>query len=506
MSPRALQVLGILMALLAAGVVLIGQYRPVEQSAILGLAVGAAAAVAAAGTAYLALTRPWWGVVAWLALIPLINMARTEVWLGPVQVIGTTPVVLSLVVGVAVWHAGLAPAERPRVPGVAWLVLAAAVALTLAATLAAPLSVEGVNITLHGLLEPYAVFGCVLALRPDARRTVQALAALAVGIIGAALVNLAYLFGTIGPASFYDRRFLYARVTYFNVGIFSGMLVTAMVHLFVVILARARMAWPRWVAAAAWIGLGIAMVAIFFTYTKSAWVAAVVGLTLVALLLVRGWLRRAALLVAVYVLLAVVVPFPRAAVGLVSPDLADAYYDFVVSLQSEERVESWDPESVTGRGSVGIRFVALSASAELAARHPLLGVGPGRYGEVFREVRPSATVPNLNSAHNFLPNLAVEFGIPLMAIVLVGMGAAVLLALPWLDSGDQLARIAAVGVAIAIVAYNAFFGLFGLDLYRTFRTMNADVIQLAVLTALGLSMGLAWRERTVETGAGDRSP
>ncbi|HEX2141698.1 MAG TPA: hypothetical protein VHK28_05405, partial [Candidatus Limnocylindria bacterium] len=355
------RVLAVLMALLAGGLILVGQYRPVEQSALVGVAVGTVSAVAAAITAYLAVTRPWWGLVAWLALIPMINLARAEVWLGPIQLIGTTGGVVSLVVGVAAWRARLPVELRPVVPALAWWGLALGIVLAVLSTALAPLSAESVNITLHGLLEPFAVFGSVLALRPDARRAVQALAALAAGVVLAALVNLAYLFGTIGPASFYERRFLYARLTYFNVGIFSGMLVAAMVHLSTVLLARRHMAWPRWVAGAAWAGLAIEMVAIFFTYTKSAWVAAATGLILVVLLLVKGWLRRAALLMAILALLAVVVPFPRPVLGAISPDLGDAYYDFVVSLQSEERVESWDPVSESGAGSVGIRFVALSA-------------------------------------------------------------------------------------------------------------------------------------------------
>ncbi|HEX2142144.1 MAG TPA: O-antigen ligase family protein, partial [Candidatus Limnocylindria bacterium] len=188
----------------------------------------------------------------------------------------------------------------------------------------------------------------------------------------------------------------------------------------------------------------------------------------------------------------------------ISPDLGDAYYDFVVSLQSEERVESWDPVSESGAGSVGIRFVALSAAVEIMGRNPLLGVGPGEFEEAFAEVRPDARVPNLQSAHNFLPNLAAEYGLPMLLLVVVAFAVAVLLALPWLDSPDRLARVAAMGVAIAIIAWNAFAAFFGVDLYRTFRLMNADVLQIAVLTALGISLVLARREtRTADESAAD---
>lgn len=271
------RLLGGLVALASAALVLAGQYRPVEQSPLLGLAVGMVAAAAAAPAGYLVIVRPWWGLLAWLALMPVMNAARAQLYLGPVQLIATTPGALGLVLGTAIWRGRLAPAERPNVPAVAWGLLAVAAALAVVATVAAPISSESINITLHGVLVPFAVFGAVLAMRPDPRAVVQAVAALAFGIISAAMVNLAYLFGTIGPSSFYERRFLYARLTYFNTGIFGGMLVAGMVHLCVVLIARARMGWSRCVAPVTWGAMAIAVVAVFFTYTKSAWVAGAVG-------------------------------------------------------------------------------------------------------------------------------------------------------------------------------------------------------------------------------------
>ncbi|MGH2455816.1 MAG: O-antigen ligase family protein [Candidatus Limnocylindria bacterium] len=485
-AERRTRLLGLGIAALTTAFVLLGQYRPVEQPAALGLAVAAVSGAAAGAVAYLAVTRPWWGLVAWLVATPLINMARAQLWAGPLQLIAPTVIIAALVVGVLLTRRrGAAGAGAPAA---AWWLLGLATALALLATLGGPHSRESLNITWHGLLEPFAVLGCVLALRPDARAAIHALAALAAGVVTAAAVNLVWLFGTLTPLGTYERRFFLARLNYFNVGIFGGMVVVALCQVGVVLLARARLGWPRWVVPLAWGAIGLLLVAIFFTYTKSAWVAATVGLTLMVLLLVRGWLRRAVLLVALFSLLAVVVPYPSPVLERIAPGLEEAYRDFVVSLQSEERVDSWDPDTEEGSGSVGIRWVALDASLELIGRHPLVGVGPGRFGPEFAAIRPDAAVSNLTSAHNLLANVAVEYGMPLALLISFAFVAGVVMGLPALDEPDPLRRVAAVGVSVTLVAFFVFAGIFGLDLYRTFRTMNADVVTLAVLLGLAVSL------------------
>ncbi|HEX6128519.1 MAG TPA: O-antigen ligase family protein [Candidatus Limnocylindria bacterium] len=486
----ARHIVAAVMAGLAATVILIGYYRPAEQSPALGLAVAIVASAVVAAVSYLAVMRPWWGLVAFLAATPAINIARAQVWIGPVQLISATAVVLALIIGVG-WEL-----RRPRDPagamggvsGITWGLLGGAAVLAIASTVVAPLTPESLNVTLHGALAPLAVLGCVLVLRPNAVRALHAMLALAGGVALAGLINLGWMTYALSDLYFYERRIFFARLTYFNVGTFGEMLVIALPLLAIPLLVRRQFGWPKWVPWATWGAIGVMILALFYTYTKSAWITATLGSTLVIILLVEGWGRKALLLVGTYLLLAVVVPYPYPVLQRVSPDLAEDYRSLVVAMQSERRVESWDPESEEGAGSVGIRWIAIWASVELVSEHPVLGVGPTRYGPEFARIRPDASVPNLSSAHNFLANLAAEYGLPLAVLVTFGLAVAMLPGLPALVDPDPLRRVAAVMVAIALTCFMLVATLFGIDLYRTFRTMNSDVIAVAVLVGLGVSL------------------
>ncbi len=492
----ARSLVGIGMAVLAALVIIIGQYRPVEQSMLLGVTVALMSAAVAMWVSYLAVVSPWWGLLAYLALHPVINLARAQVWIGWVQVIAATPVVIALLIGAGwgLWRSRTQPADAHGVGSATWGLLGGAALLAIASTLASPLSVDGVNVTIHGALVPLAMLGCVLALRPDARRALQAVTALAGGVAVASLLNLTWLAYGLSDVYFYERRMFFARLTYFNVGIFGEMLVLGLPLLAIPLLIRERMGWPRWVTPVTWAAIATVLLALFFTYTKSAWLTAALGATLVIMLLVRGWGRKALLLAATYALLAVVVPYPQPVLERIAPDLAADYRAFVVSLQSEQRVESWDPETKEGSGSVGIRWLAIGASADLIAEHPLLGVGPARYGTEFSSIRPDASVPHLSSAHNFLANLAVEYGVPLALIVAFGLAVAMLPGLLALLDPDPTRRVAAVMVSISLTCFLLVATLFGNDLYRPFRTMGSDVVIVAVLVGLGLSLRTYPRE------------
>ena len=481
--------IGLVAGLGTAAMLVAGHYQPAEQSSVVGWAAAAIASLAGGGVAYFSVRRPWWGLLGWLAAMPIINLARAELWFGPFQIISTTPLALSLAAGVlltAPWRP--AGGGRTRTQTVTWGLVAAVPLLAVASTLVAPISRESINVTLHGLLEPMLVLAAVLALRPDARRGWQALGALAGGVTLASIINLGWMQLTLTGNDLYERRLLFARLTFWNVGLFGEMLVLALPALAALLLLRRRRGWPAWVDGAAWIAIGICLLGLFYTYTTSAWLAAALVVGLVIIALVRGLWRQAALLAATLVLLAVVVPYPSAILARVAPDLDAHYGQFVVSLQSEQRVASWDPETTEGSGSVEIRWVALFASAELVARHPLLGVGPTRYGPEFAAIRPSASVPHLASAHNLLPNLAAEYGLPLAIIFTLLLGIGVWGGIEALRGADADARVVGVTVAVMLIGFLAMGTLFGNDLYRTYRTVNSDVVVAGMLVGLGLGL------------------
>src|SRR5438093_1478126 len=300
------------LAAAAAALVLLGQYRPAEQPAALGYAVAIVAASAVAVVAVLEVQRPWWGLLAWFGSMPLINLARAQLWLGPVQLIPSTLLVLALALGVGLaWRRGsVEPESSPAAGRGSWWALAVAAGLAIASTVVAPWNSEALNVTLHGVLEPLAVVGLVLALRPAPRRAFWGMAVLGASIVLGAAINLFWLGVRLWPLTLYERRILFARLTYFNVGIFADLLVISVPMLAAVLLLRRRFGWPVWVGAATWAAIGVVLVALFFTYTKSAWLSTAAVAALLTLTMVSGRLRQAALLAATAALLAVVVPYP----------------------------------------------------------------------------------------------------------------------------------------------------------------------------------------------------
>jgi O-antigen ligase len=125
---------------------------------------------------------------------------------------------------------------------------------------------------------------------------------------------------------------------------------------------------------------------------------------------------------------------------------------------------------------------------------PLLGVGPGEFAREFARIRPASNVPGLQSAHNMLPNLAAEYGLPFA--LLVGIGLVVVigscLSVARRLTGD--ARVVATVIGVALIGFLAMASLFGVDLYRAYRTMNTDVVTAALLAGLAWSAATAWRE------------
>jgi O-antigen ligase len=475
----------------AMALVLTGAYQPVEAPSAFGWAAALVAAALAAAMVALAVARPWSGLLLFAAGLPIVNVARADAWLGPVQILPATVVIAALLIGAVLSPSGPLPDRQAdgRERRATWLVLAIAAGLAVAATVTARTDAQdaqAVNITLHGVIEPMAVFAVVGALRPTLRQLSAALLAAAAGVAVATLLNFAWLLIVVGPRDLYEQRMLFARLTYFNVGTFGTMLVVALPAAASALFAAP---WPRWRRAASlagWAAIGLIVVALFFTYTKSAWLSAALIAALMVLLLVRQWRRRAALLLVIAVLLAVVVPYPLGVLRVITPGLASAYQSLLVQMQGEGRVESWDPDTYNGSGSIGIRLEAVGAAAQITAGSPLLGVGPGGFQSEFERIRPNASVPELQSAHNLLPNLASEYGLPFAVLVAIGFAFVIWRALRTGRSPKELERVTGIAVGLALIGFVAMATLFGNDLYRAYRTMNGDVLAVALLA------GLAW--------------
>lgn len=475
------------------GMVLGGAYLPTEVPVGYGIALAIGAAVLAAATVGVGVVRPWMGLLLWVAVMPIINAARAEVWLGPIQVIPATLAIVALLIGTllqAGQAASLGTSITERGP---WLVLGLGAMLAVVATLVAPAGSDAANITLHGVLEPMAVFGIVLALRPGGRQILHALLAMGVGVAAAALINLTWLALILDPTDQYEQRMLLARLTYFNVGIFGTMLVMAIPAAAAAYFLRHSLPRPRQAAWFASATLGLMLVALFFTYTKSASLSATLVASLLILMLVQRWRHRIPLLLGVAALLALVVPYPLPALRVVAPGLASGYESFLVALQGEGRVESWDPDTYYGSGSLSIRLEAIGAAAEMTAESPLLGVGPGGFQREFPRIRPDASVPGLQSAHNLLPNLAAEYGLPFALLVGFGLLWAITAACGARRASSAELRVLATTLAISLIGFVSMATLFGVDQYRPYRTMNSDVVTAALLAGLALAVAGAAR-------------
>ena len=478
---------GVLVAASVA-LVLTGSHQPTEQGPMVAVLVGAIAAVLAGLIVSLAVLRPWWGLLAWLVASPLINVARAELWIGEIQLIPSTLLIAALGTGVVldrIRSGAVTPRSTSRTM---WILLGVGATLAIASSLAAPAPGEAANITLHGVLEPMAVFAIAAIIRPDARQALHALVALAAGVALATAINLAWLFVVVAPADLYAQRMQLARLTYFNVGIFASMLVIAIPGAVGLLLLDGAWRRGRAVRVLAWLAIGLFGVALYLTYTKSASLSAAAVCAILIVVLVPGWRARLPLLLAVAALLAVVVPYPLPVLRATVPDAAAAYESFLRGFQGSGRLESWDPDTYQGSGSIGIRLVAIGAAAEMAAESPLLGVGAGGFAREFPRVRPGADVPELQSAHNLLPNLAAEYGLPFALLVAVGLLYLVGITLISAHRAAGELRLAGTLLAVSLIGFLAMATLFGVDLYRSYRTMNSDVVAAALLAGLALSV------------------
>ena len=480
---RAVLALAILAALVAAVVCAPNGY---EHSGI-GVPPEAAWGVFALGIAAAALAalRAWYGLLAWIVIMPLFTAARIGIDVGWVQITPSTILLGTLLIAVLLGFRGARPA-LPTAP----LVLAGTLALL--AALAAAFSADqmtGVSITLHGLIEPIGLGVLIILMRPGLRRLMAVAVAMTLSVTMAGIINTGRVLLIVHSASdFQSLRGELGRITYFNVGLYGGILVTVLPLMAMLIarpalladgleratvaasaaVGRTTTAWrpetvrraATWLRVAGWAGLAFALLIVDFTFSKSAWIASLVLGIALAVLMPRTWRLRA-------VGLGVVVVF----VGLF---LAT---DVVTNAPTSDRAASWDPNSTEGDVSVTGRFLATEAAMYMTIDHPLLGVGPGLFGVEYGGpyYNPEAHAV-LQSAHDLIANVAAEYGLPVAVVLAFLILTSLWVAWRLWRSGAGLAKLLALGYGLSLAGFMIVATLFGSDLYRDYRFMNTDVL------------------------------
>jgi O-antigen ligase len=438
---------------------------------------------------------PWPGLLAWVTAMAFLNIPRVQVWAGALQVTLSTLLLVSFAVG-CLWDRRVdsaAQSSSSRGGARATLVVAAALVVMAVASLAtSPDVVTGLPIVVHGAIEPIVLAALVLSLRPSARRLLGL--ALAMG----ACVSLAsaYSILRIGKvastlAEVEASRAQLAHFTFHNVGIFGDVLAMGLTLLLGTLLARRAfgLRWPALLAIAA--GLLVSSAALYLTYSKSAWLGAGISFLLLFLAYLRVWWQRGLLLVTILLAGSLLIPWPLYLMRAAGIDTSDANpYVHLISRIQGQRLSSWDVNSSDGEVSVAERWLATRAAIEMALDHPLTGVGPGRFGvEYVGPYHDPAATRTLGSAHDLLPNVAAEFGLPAVLALAAVLVASLVGAFRAAMRGDAWIRAMGLAFGAAMVAFLVVSATFGLDLFRPDRVMNSDVLFASLIAAGCLALG-----------------
>jgi hypothetical protein len=473
---------------LGAGVMFVlGTYQQAAHYAPVDLLLLLVAAVLLATLAAIAVFEPWTGLLLWIVAMPAINMARAQIFLGTVQIIPSTVLLLAIAGGLLL----RLRSTRGALSGSRAVYISLAFAATIAslATVATALSrdpVLGAPIVLHGLLEPVAAAALVVSLRPNAGQIRLLAAAMGASVVLATVINVVRMLTIVRSFEDFEAlRVNLARMTYSNVGIFGDMLVMAL-PLLIVLLLR-LLPRGRWSRVFVFDALALSLAAIFLTYSKSAWIAAAVLLLVSAVVLTRRWRTRIPAVAAVALAVAVFIPYPQMileAVGMDSP------VSTAIAADVSGRAGSFDPNSPAGEVSITERYLATKAGLQMSIDHPLIGVGPGRFGiEYGGPYRDPTATRVLGSAHDLIPELAAEFGLPLAGAFIVACLLALAAAFRVWRSASDLRQPLALAFGMSLLGFLIVATLFGVDLYRPSRVMNSDVLYAGLL--LGAIAALA---------------
>ncbi len=213
----------------------------------------------------------------------------------------------------------------------------------------------------------------------------------------------------------------------------------------------------RIAAKRALIGLALLLVIIMLlTASRGGWISLGAGIAVFALLRivaspqVRQWIRRLAVPLAVVVI-----------VGMAVGALA------VIKLSADPGHSSGDV----------LRFDLWRGAVQIAADHPVLGVGPGEFGRAYRLYRDPTTVDDrLGTAHNFYLNTFAETGI-IGLILAVALGAVLLRAWwnLWRAADTPTRKLHLEGALAALIGFGVQSG------FDTFTSL--PLVLLALLLA-----------------------
>jgi O-antigen ligase len=479
--------------------------------------------LAAALVATWALYRPRLAYLAVLLLTPVWNAAQMEWWVGPVQIILQTIFAAALIAGCVIegrtrsrggpianplWlDGGLVPTApvagasslaRVRSWAAAFesrrfaeLAVVGFIGLAAVSTLASPRLTDSATVLLHGILEPLAMGAVLVWLRPSRRELVLVGAALGGSIALGSLLNFLQTVPLAGSlAGMQAQRALFAHTTFYNVGLFGVIIAMVVPLLMGAIAARRALRLSTPAVGALGILLGLTLAGLFFSFSKSAWLATSLGSVILLLLLLETWRRRLATIAAVAVVSAVFVPSP-AFVLQVAPPANAAYRTLAVSLVGKDRFDSWNPTTYAGRGSMGERFYAVDGGVAMALDHPFLGVGLDQFASYYQRgnYQPSAAQDALDHAHSVFPEVAAELGLPALALLATALAAAMwALWRIYRAARDGLTRILAATLLASIAAWIVAATAFGCDIYRAQRDMSSDVVAFAVILAMALAL------------------
>jgi O-antigen ligase len=477
-------------------------------------AIRLVAPLAAGIVAAWAIFQPRRALLAVLLLTPCWNATQVSLDVGPIQIILQTLFVAALAAGTIRWRrvqpaapaaadarSGTRTGRRARVlafaPVAALARLGSAekagLGLGVIAILSTSLSYNPTlsgTVLMHGVLEPLALGAIVLALRPTRRDIVNLAIVLGASAGIGAAINVLQLLPVQSIAALQAQRLLFARVTYYNVGIY-GVVLAAVIPLAIgLLVARRDLPLPRRAGRIIAAILFACLVGLLLSLSKSAFLATTGAAILLALLLLRSWKRRAAILVTAGLLSGIVIPWP-AFVLQVDPPLDNAYRYAAVAVVGQSRFDSWNPATRSGYGSVTERVYAIEGAVKMAATHPLLGVGLDQFGRYYVRLgyKPPQAINRYDHAHSLFPEIAAELGLVAVALVVVIFGS-ILLALWRLyrRPPDWGTRALAAAFMASLVAWLLVTTAFGLDIYRPDRELSSDVVAACVIAAAAIAL------------------
>ncbi|MGD0861942.1 MAG: O-antigen ligase family protein [Candidatus Limnocylindrales bacterium] len=485
-----------------------------------GLAASAIRAVvplaAAAVTAW-AVFQPRRAFLIVLLLTPCWNAVQVSWQLGPIQVILQTIFVAALGAGTLRWLRSQPPEQGESLPATesgprtfpptltgarrwaagfrayrfAEVATLGLLGIAILSTLQSEDPTLSGTVLLHGILEPVALGAILLALRPTKRYLLAAALMLgAAAALGSVINVLQVLPSVTSLATLQAQRLIFARVTYFNVGLFGVILATVVPLILAALAARRHLPIPKWAVPLLAAALVACVVGLFLSLSKSAFLATTGGAVLLFVLLVQGWKRRAAIVITAAALSSIVIPWP-ALVLQFAPPIDNAYRSAAVALVGESRFDSWNPDTLAGYGSLTERFYAVEGAVHMSMTHPLLGIGLDQFGRyyVLLGYRPAQAKDNFDHAHSLFPEIAAELGLGALVLVVV-IFASCLWALwrVYRAPPDRGTRALAAALMASLVAWVVATTAYGADIYRPDRELSSDIVAIAVIVAASIAL------------------